>query len=209
MRRLQAHAALLPVLLLTAWASAARAEGYADTSYHLTRLLSVGWEAARPAAGLSDFVGNDSPRGLQVEVRYSVVRQLSLGVAASYNWFAENLPYGEISYPDALVTGPAYHRAQFIGLRATGHLLLTRGPVQPYLGVGLGGVRYDVREEIGGLAVKSTGYGLAAGPEVGLLVTVRRGLAVHLELRYQVNRVEFAGVKNPAWYAVDLGLAFY
>jgi opacity protein-like surface antigen len=209
MRRLPALVALLPITLLAAWASAARAEGYADSSYHLTRLLSVGWEAARPAAGLADFVSNDSPRGLQAEVRYSVVRQLSLGVACSYNWFAQNIPRGEIAYPDALVTGPVYHRAQIITLRATGHLLLTRGPVQPYLGVGVGGVRYDAREEIGGLAVKSTGYGLAAGPEVGLLVTVKRGLAIHLQLRYQVNRIEFAGVKNPGWYAVDLGLAFY
>ena len=206
MRRLEA---LLLITLLTGWAGEARAQGYADSSYHLTRLLSVGWEGARPTAELADFVSNDSPRGLQVEVRYSVVRQLSLGVAVSYNWFAQNLPQGEIAYPDALVTGPVYHRAQFITLRATGHLLLTRGPIQPYLGVGLGGVRYDVREEIGGLAVKSTGYGLAADPEVGLLVTVRRGLAINLQLRYQMARVEFAGVKNPAWYAVDLGLAFY
>lgn len=197
------------VALLLAAAGVARADGFATSGYRSERLVSLGWEVARPRKELEDFAGGASPRGAQFELRFGVARQLSLGLAASWSWLSQNLAAGEMAYPDALVTGPKYQRVQLYTLRATTHWLLTRGAVQPYLGVGLGGVRYDAREEIGGLARRSRGFGLAAGPEAGLLVALRPGVALHLQCRWQWTGARFAGVQDASWLTATAGVAIY
>jgi opacity protein-like surface antigen len=201
--------AILAVVAVLASARAGAEEGYVATRYRLTPLLSVAWEGARPLGSLRDDIDRDSTRGGQLEARFGVVPHLSLGLAASWNWFSRIVGQETVSVGDATITGPAYRRNQVFTVRATGHWYLTRGRFQPYVGGGVGGAWADTYRTIGSVALTSHAIGLAADPQVGFLLTIRNGLALHAQARWQYTRLGIGDVREAQWVAVGVGLAGY
>jgi hypothetical protein len=199
---------MVPALVLLA-AGSARADGYLESKYQLTTLLSLTWEAGIPIGTLRDFIDATSFRGGQFEARFGVARHLSLGLATSWNWFAQNFSNRTVDFPNATVTASGYDRVQFITLRGTFHWYLLDGPVQPYLGVGAGGVWTGWYQVVADYTTSSNGFAFTADPEVGLLLTVSQGLAVHLLARYPFTLASYRHVENAQWVGVDLGVAVY
>jgi len=195
--------------LLLAGVETARADGYLESGYRLTRFLSLAWEPAMPLEGFRDYVEDPSARGGQFDLRFGVVRHLSLGLSSSWHWFAQNFDQKTVEYPDAAVTAAVYDRAQFITLRATLHWYLIDGTVQPYVGVGAGGVWYDAHRTVAGASETWSGFSFAGDPQVGLLWTIGPGLALHLAARYQFTLASFAGVENASYAVVSAGIAVY
>jgi hypothetical protein len=204
-RALQLAAASL--LLLAA--GAARADSYLESKYQLTTLLSLTWEVGVPTATLRDFIDATSFRGGQFEARFGVARRLSVGLATSWSWFAQNFPQKTVDFPNATVTAALYDRVQFISLRGTIHWYLVDGPVQPYLGVGAGGVWTSWYQAVADLTRSSNGFTFTADPEAGLLFTVSSGFAFHLLARYPFTLASYGNVQNAQWVGVDVGLAVY
>ncbi|HEU4382189.1 MAG TPA: hypothetical protein VFR85_01700 [Anaeromyxobacteraceae bacterium] len=201
---------LLPLLLASLLpAGAARADGYVESSRYLPTLVSVSWETVIPQGDLRSFVDRTSFRGLQVELGFGLARHFSLGISASWNWLAQNVATGSLEFPDAVITGAAYHRVELVGLRGTFHWYLTDGPMQPWLGVGLGGGWSESYLAVAD-QVRTAGrwYG-AAEPRAGLLWTIRPGMGVGLQARYVFTTAEIGDVKDARWLALDLGLALY
>lgn len=199
----------LAAALLLAAAGKAGAQGFAAAAHQPGTLLSIAWDVSRPAGSLRDFVDASSPRGAQFELRHAFRRRLSIGLAGSWLWLARDRPAGTLEFPDATVTGATYHRVQFLTLRATADWYLASGMVQPYLGLGLGGAWHSANQEIGALAVHTSGYALAGDPHGGLLLTLRPGMALHLQARMQFTRRGVAGAGTANWFAGSAGLAVY
>jgi hypothetical protein len=190
-------------------AGAARADGYLESEYRLGTLVSVTWEVARPGGGLRDFVDATSARGGQLDVRFGVARHLSLGLATSWNWFSQNFSQLSANYPNATVTSPAYRRAQIFTLRAAGHWYLTDGPLQPYLGLGIGAARDDTYQSLLDFVSTSSRLRFAADPQVGLLFRLGPGVALHAQVRYQLTFDKTADLKNVQWVGGQIGIAVY
>lgn len=195
--------------VLLAAAGIARADGYLESSYRLTTLISLTWEVAAPMQDLRSYVDQTSLRGGQFELRVGVARHLSLGLATSWNWFAQNFDQMSISYPDATVTAAVYDRAQFIALQPTLHWYIIDGPLQPYLGVGAGGVWTSVYRAVADLSTSSSSFDFAARADAGVLLTIGPGFAVHVSARYQYTLAGFYGVQNAQWLGANIGLAVY
>jgi hypothetical protein len=195
--------------LLAAAASPARAEGYLDSPYRLTRFLSLDWEPAAPMESLRDYVDDVALRGGQFDVRFGVARHLSLGIATSWQWFAQNWSARTVQYQNAAVTGTVYSRVQFITLRATLHWYLTDGPLQPFVGFGAGGVWYDTFQAVADVSETTSGFAFAGDPEVGVLWTVGPGLALQVLARYQYTTAKFANVENAQYLVIGIGVAVY
>ena len=176
---------------------------------HLPTLVSVSWETVVPQGGLRGFVDRRSSRGGQLEIGFGAARHLSLGLSASWNWLSQSLPTGSLQLPDAVITGAAYHRAQLVGLRATLHWYHTNGPVQPWVGAGLGGGWHESYLAVADQVRTASGWHAAAEPRAGLLWTVGAGLAVGLQARYVFTTARVGDAKDARWLAVDLGLAVY
>jgi opacity protein-like surface antigen len=207
---------IVSVALALAAAGAARADGYLESRYSLTRFLSLDWEPAMPMAGfeggtggLDGFVEDSTLRGIQFDIRWGVARHLSLGIATSWHWFAQNYDSKTVQLDGATVTAAVYERVQLATLRATLHWYLTDGPVQPYLGFGVGGAYYDSQIAVTDLTEPESGFALAGDPEIGLLWTIGPGLAVQVLARYQYTTASFAGVENAQYLVVGIGLAAY
>lgn len=207
MRSLQGRGLVAAALVLLA--GTAGAEGFQESSYRRSTLISVGWEVAVPVAGLRDLVDEPGLRGGQVELRRGVARGLSLGVAAGWSWLFQNHAWKSVEYPDAVVTGPLYERVRLASVRGTGHWYLTRGPLQPYLGVGAGGLSYETYRNIGGSVETGSGWAGVVDPQVGFLWSIGRGLAVHVQAHFLYSWARFSGVEEARWVGIQAGLAGY
>ncbi len=190
-------------------AGAARADGFQDTAYRRSTLLSATWEVGVPAAGLRDFVDEPGYRGAQVEVRLGVARHLSLGLATTWSWFAQNYASKSVDYENATVTGPLYQRVRFATLRATGHWYLSGGPLQPYVGAGAGALSYETYRKVARSVETGSGWSVVVDPQLGVLWNFGRGLALHVLAHYQFSRARFSGVDDARWLGVQVGLAGY
>lgn len=199
----------LAAAVLLAAAGSPRAEGYLESPYRLTTLVSLTWEVGIPLSDLRTYVDQTSFRGGQLEFRFGVARHLSLGLATSWNWFAQNFEQRSVQYPDATVTAAVYDRAQFIALQGTIHWYLVDGPVQPYLGAGGGGAWTSTYQAVADLTSSSTVFDYAARGDAGVLVNLGPGFALHLSARYQFAHAGPKGASPAQWIGVNLGLAAY
>jgi hypothetical protein len=203
---------ILELALLTAalvLPGAARPDGYLESGFRLSTLVSIGWDTVVPQQDLRDFVDRRSFRGGQLELGFGVARHFSLGLSGSWSWLSQRFPTGSLLLPDGAISGKAYRRAQLTELRGTAHWYLTNGPLQPYLGVALGGGRYDTYVAVADVTRTSSGWHAAGEPRAGLLWTVRPGLAVHLQGRYVFTNARIGDARDARWLALDLGLALY
>jgi hypothetical protein len=165
------------------------------------RMLAAGWEPAMPVPELYERMqGNESLAGASVEARFGVASSLSLGAALSWNRF---------STPDAYA--PAARLQAFSG-RATVHYYPWTTRVQPYVGLGAGGLKWSHRVE--GL-VDESDYGWCVDPQVGVLITVDYGFALNVLARYEITTASLAAVpgyaalSRPSWVGLSVGLALY
>lgn len=197
------------VVVLALLAGAARADGFQDSAYRRSTLLSVAWEAAVPTAGLRDYVDEPGFRGGTVELRRGVASRLSLGLAATWGWLSQSHSWKSVQYVDASVTGPLYQRVRLAAFRGTGHWYLTRGPLQPYVGVGAGTLSYETYRNVAGSVETGSGWTAVVDPQIGVLWSLGRGLAVHFQAHVLLTRARFYGVEDARWLGIQAGLAGY
>lgn len=204
---IRARAAAAALLLAGAGTARAEGGGYAETPHRLGPLVSLTWEASRPLGSLRERIDANSFKGGQVEIRGAVARHLSVGLATSWNWFSRDAGRDTVQLGEATITAPSYRRNQVFTLRATAHWYLLDGPVQPYVGAGVGAARVDTYDVVGTLAATAHAAGLAADPQAGFLIALRGGLALHLTARWQWTSVSIGAVKDQSWASVGVGLA--
>jgi len=183
--------------------AAAIADGYMYSAYaHRPFLLGVSWEYGLPTADLrTNFVNRGSPSGVQATVRYGLAARFSAGLDLSWNRFQQTLPTGDQARMDAT------------SARATVHYYLLASEIQPYVGVGAGGVW---RRATLGAAPSQTGFGFCVDPQVGVLLTVGNGVALNVHARYVFTTASFdlggqpqVSVRSPRWVQAGVGVALY
>lgn len=194
------------ILLVAALAllpgSPARADGYLESaSYHST-LFTVGWDAAAPIGKLrTGFIDRRSYTGLGLGLRFGQRPQLSVGGDFTWNRFSQASP-----------DGGGDRTLDAFTARLTLHRYFTTSAVQPYIGGGIGGVW---REAGVGGASYASGIGACIAPEIGLLLTFGRGIALDIAARYELTtaNVEFTNppvsAKFPQWIGVHVGFGVY
>jgi hypothetical protein len=189
--------------------AAARPQGFASAAAGGQALLSVGWELALPLQGLDDAVGRSALRSFQAEVRASPRRAVSLGVAGGWTWLAADRGQGTLQLPAATVGGSLYRRLQLTRALLTAHLYLSRGVVQPYLGGGAGAAWTATYEQVGEVVRRRDDVHVAWEPELGLLWTVGRGLALRGAVAWHVVQARWDSGRRLEWIGLQLGVAAY
>ncbi|MGA8891786.1 MAG: hypothetical protein WB493_09470 [Anaeromyxobacteraceae bacterium] len=203
-------AALLSLSGALLVAGPARADGYLDDWHPYQTFWGVHWSTAVPVTGMrSGFIDNTGWLGGGFEVQVGVWGRLALGVDCTWNWFDQVFPVLTVERGDFTFTGPAYRSLSAFTALGTARYYLTRGPVQPYLGAGLGGTWLTVRRQVVNQLDTTSSSGLAAAGEAGILFTVAPRLGLYLSGRYQFNLTTIPGVANPQWVAGQAGFAYY
>lgn len=209
-RTISRAATLLALAAVLLVARPARAEAYLDDWHPYQTCWAVGWNVAIPATSLrSSFISNPGWLGGSFDFRVGVAGRLAVGASATSSFFDQVFPSMTIDQADFTFTGPVYRRLSAFTALATVHYYLTQTAVQPYLGVGLGGVWVGSKQQIVNRTTTFYTSGLAVVPEFGFLLNVAPRLGLFLSARYQLNLTTFAGVTNPQWVSGLAGLAYY
>jgi hypothetical protein len=188
----------------------ARAAAYLDDWHPYQTYWAVGWSAAVPMTSLrSSYISDTGWLGGGFDIRIGVVGRLAVGFSGTWNWFDQTFSSLAIHQPDLDFTGPVYRSlGAFTGL-ATFHYYFTQTTVQPYVGVGVGGVWLTPLQQTVNRPQTSSTSGLAVAPEVGFLFNVAQRLGLYVSGRYQLNLTTIPGVTNPSWACGQAGLAYY
>ncbi len=207
------RAKTLPLLLalaaLVVAPSAARADGFLDAWHPNQSFWAIGWEVSFPTTSFrSDWVNRPSFAGGQFEVRVGLMERLSVGVAMNYNWFDQNFSQVTVTYPEYTITGPVYRRLGAFSARGTVHYYLTSTRLQPFVGVGVGGIWTATRIQTSDQQRYAYSSYFAVDPEAGLMLSTSDSFAFQLLGRYQWTAASFYEVKNAQWVSVQIGFGW-
>ncbi len=200
---------LLALAALLVQPSQARADGFLDAWHPNQSFWAIGYEVGIPVNGLrNNWVNRVSPAGGQFAIQVGIVERLSVGVAMNYNWFDQNFSQATTLYPEFTVTGPVYRRLGAFTARGTVHYYLTSTRLQPFVGVGVGGIWTATRIQTADRVQNSYSSYLVVDPEVGLMLSTSDSFAFYLLGRYQWTTASFFEVKNAQWVGVQLGFGW-
>jgi hypothetical protein len=209
-RALSRAAAILALAATLLVARPAHAEAFLDDWHPYQTYWAVGWSAAVPVTSLrSNFISNTGVLGGGFDIRIGVVGRLAVGVNGTWNWFDQTISSLTVQQGQLTFTGPVYRRLGAFTALATVHYYFTQSAVQPFVGVGLGGVWFSTLQQTVDRPQNTSTSGLAVAPEVGFLFSVAQRLGLYLSGRYQFNLTTIPGVKNPQWACGQAGLAYY
>lgn len=131
----------------------------------------VGWEFTLPLGSVRNFSANVSPLGLELQLRYWAMQQLSISLAGDWTWFGDVRPRTTYQLDHATVRATAYDSLVSSSLRlGAQYYLLREGLALPYVGphLGAGWTRY--RSETADLELSEDEFSFVYGAEAGVLL---------------------------------------
>jgi hypothetical protein len=194
--------------LLTA--GAAQAQGF-ETYRPRQSLYIFNYEVASGIGSMSDnFVSATSWRGFSFEGRSMVADRISAGIGFTYNRFEQTHSNVVMAAGNGgTLSGPVYRYNDQLAVKGLVHAYLLRGPIQPYLGVGLGGVWSYAYAQSADLGQADSDFEFIASPEVGLTFTAAHGassVGLNLAFRYNYTTADFLRVNDAQSLVVAIGL---
>ncbi|HEU4579696.1 MAG TPA: hypothetical protein VFS67_15665 [Polyangiaceae bacterium] len=146
----------------------------------------VGWEFTAPLGSVRSFSANVSPLGLELQLRYWALQQLSISLGGDWVWFGDVRPRTTYQLDHATVRATAYDSLVSSTLRlGAQYYLLDEGLALPYVGphLGLGWTRY--RSETADLELSEDEFSFVYGAEAGVLLPMAGSAPLFLfQVRY-------------------------
>jgi hypothetical protein len=146
----------------------------------------VGWEFAVPLGSVRNFSANVSPLGLELQLRYWALQQLSISLSGDWTWFGDVRPRTTYQLDHATVRATAYDSMVSSTLRlGAQYYLLREGLALPYVGplLGAGWTRY--RSETADLELSEDEFSFVYGAEAGVLLPMTGSAPMFLfQVRY-------------------------
>lgn len=207
MKTMILRAAVVGALLA---AGAAQAQGFETYRPRQTMTMFNYEMSAALGSFKDDFVSDTSWRGFSFEARSMVAERISAGIGFTYNRFDQT--YSNVTLDldsGGTFSGPVYRYNDQLAIKGLLHYYLGQGPIQPYLGVGLGGVWSYAFAQTADLANSDDGFDFIASPEVGLTFTAARGassVGLNVAFRYNYTTADFLRVNDAQSMALVVGL---
>ena len=146
----------------------------------------VGWEFTVPLGSVRKFSANVSPLGLELQLRYWALQQLSLSLGGEWVWFGDVRPRTTYELDHATVRATAYDSMVCSTLRlGAQYYLLREGLALPYVGphLGAGWTRYH--SETADLELSEDEFSFVYGAEAGVLLPMTGSAPMFLfQVRY-------------------------
>ena len=195
--------------------SAPNVEGF----HYGQQLFVFNWEISGPVGGFKDnYISDWSLRGFSLEGRRKIHPKVSVGGSVSWNrWDQTNLnasaslPYSQAG-SNGVISGPVYRYADMFALRFLAHYYLMEGPIQPYVGVGIGGVWTYAYQQVVDLTAAQNGFYFIVDPEIGVLVRLLQqgtsSLNLNVAFRYTYTTSDVGRQGDTSTISPILGLAW-
>jgi hypothetical protein len=202
-----AGAALAAALLA---AGTAHAQGF-ETYRPRQTMTMFNYEMSQPIGSFSDdYIDETSWRGFSFEARSMIRERFSAGIGFTYNRFDQDFDNVSITTgTGGTLSGPVFRYTDQLGVKGLFHFYLGEGALQPYLGVGLGGIWSYAYSQTADFANTDDGFDFIASPEVGLLLTAAKGassVGLNVAFRYNYTTADFGAVDDAQSLALVVGL---
>ncbi len=138
---------------------------------------ALNWDITMGTGETSDFIGNVNFRGLSFDGRVFVNDNISVGGQIGWKTMYEkltDLPPIEIE-EDGIsgdISGTQMHYLNVFPALITSHYYFDSGNVKPYIGLGLGGVWIEQKNEIGLRSFYDDSYAFGVQPEIGAFIPI-------------------------------------
>ncbi len=182
-----ARLALASALLL---GGLARAQSDAPVTWDTYRpnqtIWLMTWEITGPIGDFGKYIDDTSLRGFSFEGRSFVRNNVSVGLSFSWNRFYQTFDNASMPISNGTASGPLYRYADMFAIRGLGHYYFMKGPLQPYAGLGMGGVWDYAYQQVADLQSTQSHFDFILSPEVGFLYTaVRGGTSIGLNVAFR------------------------
>lgn len=150
-----------------------------------TSLFTVSYSTSLPLSGTADYTDDFSWRGMALEERYFIERDLSVGFYIGWNVLNKELINHTEEFENAVLFGNQYRYLNVWPLLVNTHYhFLSEEVIRPYVGLGAGMYSVNKRTEMGLYAnqVKSWQFGFQ--PEAGIWIDMAAGVNLILGAKY-------------------------
>lgn len=158
----------------------------------------------------NDFISDPSFRGFYMDGRGMINEKISVGGGLGWNVYDQDYPRSTYEFPGGAITGKKWDYFFFMPLFVNTHYYFTHtGPIQPRVGLSMGGYYTEYEVQMGTFAVtdKLWKYGLT--PEVEVYMpfgTSDWGINIRGKYNYVFyNENNINGLQN---FTLDIGFTF-
>ncbi len=140
-----------------------------------------------PTADLSDFTNQVSGRGIAFDYNQFVNDQLALGVGFGWQVFYEEQGYQTITDETSNISGEVFHYVNSFPMHVTGtYFLNSEDQLRPFVGMGIGTVYSNRRQEIGLLSINHNVWHFSVRPEAGIHYDINYNTGLRFSVRYNM-----------------------
>jgi outer membrane protein W len=175
--------------------------------------FGLSWEVASPSN--NPYLSKTSWAGGRIEYRHMIKREISLGLAMSWNSFDEYV--GQKTYTGSgtgsAVTTDMIRQIYTLPLTATIHYYpnaVVKRKVRPFVGLGLGGQYSEQNSYFNIYQISNNNWGFVMRPEIGANFMIASELSILGTLHYQyaTNKTPNLNMNSLSQFGFNLGLGW-
>ena len=174
---------------------------------------ALNWDITKGTGETGDFIGNVNFRGLSFDGRVFINDNISVGGQVGWKTMYEkltDLPPIEIE-EDGIsgdISGTQMHYLNVFPALVTSHYYFDSGDVKPYIGIGLGGVWSEQRNDVGLRSFYADSFAFGVQPEIGVFVPVGfSSSGINLAARYLYG-TSAGDLDSLGTFTFSIGFAF-
>ena len=158
-------------------------------SQEFDQLFTLGYNTSVPLGETSDYINNFSWRGINLDVKYYVKDNFTMGVNAGWNLYnnsTDGVVSEQVSVNDKNLTISAkqYRYINSLPIYVTGSYIKDLESVILYAGLGVGGQYVAQRIEMGQYIIEKDEFQFAMSPHVGVYIPVSYYMMINLGVQY-------------------------
>ncbi len=179
-------------------------------------LVSFNYSAGMTVGSSREFIKPVSGRGFNLDVRFNVTEQLSIGGLIGWNYFHERKERD--SYQITTTTGQTgdvnavqTRYLNMLPLMFQGQYRFVSGGsnIEPYIGLALGGYRVDYEKYWADILDEKEQWQFGLSPHAGVLIPFASELSgINLQVKYNWINFSYNEVKSVMYFDANAGIYF-
>ncbi|MFL5730913.1 MAG: hypothetical protein ACJ75J_15600 [Cytophagaceae bacterium] len=173
-------------------------------------ITSFDYSYGVPSGDLHSFISDKAFDGAQLQYRFFVQRNLTLGIRTGWNCFKEKVSRAVYDTDKGTVSAVQLRYFHTVPVLLTGHYYLrSLHYVMPYIGAGVGGYWSKYEKWFGVVPVKKDKINFGVCPEAGVIIPFKNsGLGLIFSGKFNKVFYSYREIKNLNYFEAAAGIYF-
>lgn len=162
-----------------------------------------------PVGDLSDFVGQESWRGISLDFRKMVNPNIGVGFSVGWNVFYEELAKATYTLDNVSLTGKQYRYSNHVPMYVNPTYYLKPGEdVNPFFTLGVGTIYTRRNTDMNLYTVEQEAWNFALAPEIGLQYAIDEATALSISGRLNYGFKSGDIDADQSFFTLNVGFSF-